>query len=136
MKFKNKAENEIWMIMSEKEVLKHPEFKKENVIVEDGLARTVSPGKYDLRVNGIEVELEIRIETALDMNVAGVDANGVTFTVIKDRPIRKYDLYREIVKRFDEIKAKFGGWCASCSKPLVGDSCDEPLCVDCLKITE
>ncbi len=107
MKFKNKGTSAVSLFLSNRETEKYPWFKEEIEIIEGGLNRTVADGKYDLMVQGVPVELKVKVtEEGLGNRKASCEANGFLFEIYKPRDIRKYDLYRVIVQNWKDVSGK------------------------------
>lgn len=104
MKFKNKDKDSVFMTMSNRELSKYPSFKETNVIFEGGIDRTIADGEYKLSVNDSPIKLQITVtEISEGVNKAVGTANNFNFEIIKDRPIRKYDVFRLIVQNWEKV---------------------------------
>lgn len=104
MKLKKFDDNSVCLMLSDRELIKYPSFKKENIIKDNGMARTVEEGTYDILVNDTSVEVKISLKNDNMRYIAEGTINNIPFFISKDREIRKYDIFREIVKNFEAIK--------------------------------
>lgn len=103
MKFKNKNDFAVYLTLSKKEQERYKGFEEVNEIVDKGLPRTVSDGEFEIKVNGIPVNLTISIESTEVNQVAFGKMNDFEYSVTKERNIRKYDIYRVLVQNWDKI---------------------------------
>ena len=105
MKFKNKENAEFIVLAS----LSEKESRKYNLpalieIEDTEMARTVTPGNYNIKLNDFEAEVTVDLEEDAGFFIAEGKIGGLSYKIIKDRPIRKYDLYRHFIINHEEIK--------------------------------
>lgn len=107
MRFKlcDEDKTKLIMTLSEREIQRYEGLRDKNVIEDNKLDRHIHEGVYEILFNGMKVKLEVSLkEISPSGFIAEVQANGVILNVVKNKPIRKTDVYREIVRRFIEIK--------------------------------
>lgn len=103
MKFKNKNEYAVYLKLSKREQERYEGLNELNEIVDFGLPRTVADGEFEIKVNDIPVKLTIIIEENEEITRAYGKMNNFEYSVTKDRPIRKYDIYRQLVVNWKEV---------------------------------
>lgn len=104
MRFKKQDEINVVMLLSDKEVTKYKEFDKENVITDFGMARTITDGKYKVTIRETTVNLTVELREDANLYYAEGLMNDIPYLIVKDRPIRKYDLFRELVENYENVQ--------------------------------
>jgi hypothetical protein len=104
MRFKKQDEINVVMLLSDKEVTKYKEFDKENVITDFGMARTITNGKYKVTVKNITVDVTVELREDANVYYAEGLMNDTPYFIVKDRPIRKYDVFRALVENYENVQ--------------------------------
>jgi len=105
MKFKNK-ENAEYVVLANLSEKESDKYNLPSLIeIEDtGMARTVTPGSYFVKLDNLGVDIIVDLSEADGFFTAEGKIGAAPYKIIKDRPIRKYDLYRHFIINYKEIK--------------------------------